>query len=197
MRSSGVSAALPGRVRARWMLVVIAIMAVLTVGWPLLNLAVSNRQQLAAYTRLTVGTGRNSDGTVTIGPGWTMLSSESDPEQVFAIRRGGVSMTISYVALVNGHQTADLYAGLRKLVQVGHPGATMSGPRPIVTLAGHPGSMGMIRGADLVGMASAFAGPSRLFAIEMVVTAPRTASRENLHATRVIMSTLTFGPRRR
>jgi hypothetical protein len=197
MRSSGLPAGMPGTARARRLLVVLTVMAVLTVGWPLLNLAFSNRHQLAAYTRLTVGTGRGSDGTVTVGRGWTLLTSESNPQQVFTLRRGGVSMTISYIALVNGSQTPDLYAGLRDLVRVGHPGATMSEPKGIVTLAGHPGVMGMIGGDHLVGMASAFPGPSRLFAIEMVVTAPPTAGKANVHATRVIMLSLTFGPGRK
>jgi hypothetical protein len=194
MSRSGLTAAVPGRARARWMLAVIAIMAVLTIGWPLLNLAVSNRQKLAPYTNLTVGTSKSSDGTVTVGPGWTLLTAQSNPEQVFSIRRGGATMTISYVALINASQTPDLYAGLRKLVQVGHPGATMSPPMPVVTLAGHRGVMGTITGDDLVGRAAAFPGPSRMFAIEMVVTAPVTITMANVNAARLIMLSLTFGP---
>src|SRR5215469_15692950 len=104
----GPAAALRGSVRLRWLAIIIAVMAVLTAGWPLVSRVVSDHRHLAAGTRLKLGTSQQSSATVTVGPGWTMLTGESNPRQIYLIDRGLVHMTIAYAALVNNRQIDDL-----------------------------------------------------------------------------------------
>lgn len=199
MHGSGgaAGAALRGSARLRWLAVIIAVMAVLTAGWPLLNHVVSDRQRLAARTRLTLGPSRKNSAVVTIGPGWVMQPGESNPRLAYVLKRGQVQIAIAYATLINNRQVDDLWAGLRDVVQVSHPGATLSAPRLIRTMHGSSGDFGIVRGPDLVGTASAFAGPSRRFAIEMIVETPRRSAQLNLLAAQRIMLSLLFPPARR
>lgn len=190
--SGGAAAAFRGSTRLRWLAVIIAVMAVLTAGWPLLSRVVSDHQRLAANTRLSLGPSRHNSATVTVGPGWTMQSGETNPRLIYHLDRGLVHLSIAYATLINNHQVGDLWTGLREVVRINHPGATLSNPVQIRTLHGSAGDVGVVRARNLVGTASVFAGPSRRFAIEMVVEAPKRSARLNLLAAQRIMLSLVF-----
>jgi hypothetical protein len=194
MRGSGGAAAtaLLGSARLRWLAVIIAVMAVLTAGWPLLNRVVSDHQRLAARSRLTIGPGRRNSAIVTVGPGWTLRPGETNPRMVYILARGPVKMSIAYATLVNNRQVGDLWAGLREVVQISHPGATLSAPAPVRTTHGYAGDIGVVKAPGLEGTVSVFAGPSRQFAIEMVVEAPNASARLNLLAAQHIIRSLVF-----
>jgi hypothetical protein len=181
-----------GRARLRWLGVIIAVMAVLTAGWPLLNRVVSDHQRLAPNTMLRLGPSRQNSAVVTVGPGWTLQAGETNPRLIYRLDRGPVHLSIAYATLVNNRQVDDLWAGLREVIQVDHPGATLSEPIKVRTRHGYAGDLGVVRAPDLVGSASVYAGPSRQFAIEMVVEAPRRSARLNLLAAQRIMRSLVF-----
>jgi hypothetical protein len=182
------------RTRVRWLLIVVAIIIVLTAGWPLLNLAVSNNRRISANTHLVVGPSRKDSARVTIGPGWSMLSAESNPHLGYVLRRGAVQVSIDYVTLIDHAHAGGLWAGMRELVRIGHPGATLSAPRPVSTVHHSEGDIGKVSGRNLVGTATVFADTSRDFAIEMVVLSPRRAVRANLIAAQRIIFSLLFLP---
>ena len=190
--SGGAAAAFRGSTRLRWLAVIIAVMAVLTAGWPLLSRVVSDHRLLAANTRLSLGPSHQNSAIVTVGPGWTMQSGETNPRLIYHLDRGGVHLSIAYATLINNRQVGDLWAGLREVVQVNHPGATLSKPVEVRTMHGSAGELGVVRARDLVGTASVFAGPSRRFAIEMVIEAPNRSARLNLLAAQRIMRSLVF-----
>ncbi len=190
--SGGAAAAFRGSTRLRWLAVIIAVMAVLTAGWPLLSRVVSDHQRLAAHTRLSLGPSHKNSATVTVGPGWTMQSGETNPRLIYHLDRGRVHLSIAYATLINNRQVGGLWAGLREVVRINHPGATLSNPVQIRTTHGYAGEVGVVRARDLVGTASVFAGPSRRFAIEMVVEAPNRSARLNLLAAQRIMRSLVF-----
>lgn len=195
MRGSGgaAGAALMGSARLRGLAIIIAVMAVLTAGWPLLNRVVTDHQRLAPHSRLALGPSRKNSAVVTIGPGWVMQPGESNPRLVYVLKRGQVKMAIAYATLINNRQVDNLWAGLREVVQVSHPGATLSAPKPIQAMHGSSGDIGLVRGPDLVGTASVFAGPSRRFAIEMIVVeTPGKSARLNLLATQRIIRSVLF-----
>jgi hypothetical protein len=181
-----------GSTRLRWLAVIIAVMAVLTAGWPLVNRAVSDHRRLAANTKLSLGPSRRTAAVVTVGPGWVMRPGESNPRLVYHLDRGAVHLSIAYATLINDRQLDDLWSGLRTVIQVNHPGATLSRPIEIRTRHGTEGDFGLVRGPDLEGTASVFAGPSRQFAVEMVVEAPQQSARLNLLAAQRIMRSLVF-----
>jgi hypothetical protein len=190
--SGGAAAAFRGSTRLRWLAVIIVVMAVLTAGWPLLNRVVSDHQRLAANTKLNLGPSHQNSASVTVGPGWTLQAGETNPRLIYYLDRGVVHLSIAYATLINNRQVDDLWAGLRAVIQINHPGATLSKPVEIRTSHGYAGDVGVVRAPDLVGSASVFAGPSRQFAIEMVVEAPKLSARLNLLAAQRIMRSLVF-----
>ena len=74
-----------------------------------------------------------------------------------------MTLSIAYATLVNNRQVGDLWAGLREVVQVSHPGATLSAPVQVRTTHGYAGDVGLVKAPGLAGTASVFAGPSRQY----------------------------------
>jgi hypothetical protein len=198
MHGSGSAAANPrDSGRLRWLVIVVTVMAVLTAGWPLINLSVSNNRRISANTKLTVGPSHRDSGQVTVGPGWLMQSAQSNPHMAYSLRRGPVTVSIAYVNLLSRGDTRDLYSGMREIIQLSHPGATMSAPRQVTSAHGFKGSAGVVTSASMAGTAAVFAYPAREFAIEMVVLAPRRTALANLIAAQRIVHSLVFPAARR
>jgi hypothetical protein len=193
MHGSGGAAATPqNTARFRWLVIVVAIMALLTAGWPLINLVVSDNRRITANTRLTVGPSHRDSAQVTIGPGWLMQSAQSNPHEAYSLRRGGVTMSIAYVYLFDRDETGDLWSGMREVIRISHPGATISAPRPITSAHGFKGAAGAVTSPSMAGTAAVYAYPAREFAIEMVIIAPRRTPLANLVAAQRIVRSLLF-----
>lgn len=184
----------PPRLRLRWLSVVVAVMVVLTGGWPLANALVADRHQLAAGSTLTIGPSAADSARFTVGTGWTLVPSQTDRFTSYLLRRGSLRVSVLIVVLVNKSQTPELWTGLRKIVQTGNPGARLSSPAVAVTATGNRGLTGTLNAGSLTGLASAFPSPSKEFAIEMVALGPRTTRLPNLRATRLLMRSLRFRP---
>jgi hypothetical protein len=193
MHGSGGAAAAPrGSLRLRWLVIVVAIMAVLTAGWPLLNLAVSDNSRVAANTRLSVGPSHKNSAQVTVGPGWQMQSDETDPHTAYSLRRGGVTMSIVYVDLLSRSDVDGLWRGLGQLLRISHPGTSLSAPRRITSVHGLPGDAGLVTSPTVRGTAAVFANRPRQYAIEMVIIGSRGTPLANLIAAQRIMRSLLF-----
>ena len=135
------------------------------------------KHNLSPGAMLTVGPGKPDAAQITVGRGWSVLTAESNPRFGFSLRHGPVRMTVDYVGLANAAQARQLWKrSLRQLLQVTEPGLHLSAPVAVVSAHGHPGQVGTLTGAHrAVGTATIFADPSRKFAIEMVMLAPRSA----------------------
>lgn len=195
--SGGAAAAFPGSARLRWLAIIISVMAVLTAGWPLLNRVVADDSRLAAHSKLVIGPGHKNSAVVTVGPGWLLRPGETNPRLVYLLQRGPAIMTIAYATLVNNRQIDDLWAGMRQVARIRQPGATLSGPVAIRSIHGSEGDFGLVRAPGLVGTAAVFAGPSRQFAIEMMIVAPKGTARANLVAAQRIIRSVLFTSARR
>jgi hypothetical protein len=180
------------RLRLRWLVIVVALMALLTAGWPLLNSAVANRQPLAAGSRLTVGTGPASSAVVTVGSGWSLLPAQSNPMQGYLLQRGDLRLSITHVALVGRDQVPRMWEGLRRILAVSDPGARLSKPTYITGTSGLRAITGVMTGPRVIGAATIVPGPSRQFGIEMVVVAPRRAMAAMRAAAVRVMTSLRF-----
>jgi hypothetical protein len=193
MHGSGTAAATPaGSARIRWLVLVIALMAVLTAGWPLINLAVSNNRRVATNSRLTVGPSHKDSAQVTVGPGWLMQSAQSNPKMAYSLRRGRVIVSIAYVALLSRNDVDDLWRGMRQILQITHPGAGLSTPGRITSAHGLPGDAGLVTGRTMRGTAAVFANRPGQYAVEIVVIAPRATRLANLVAAQRIVRSVLF-----
>jgi hypothetical protein len=163
------------RARLRWLLIVVAVMVLLTAGWPLLNALVADKQQLAAGVSLRVGPSGPNSASLRVGPGWTLRPAESDPRQCYLLRRGAVTVSISYASLVGAGHAAGIWSGLRRVFQIRHPGIRLGKPAAVTSGQGRPGLRATATGAHINGDVTGFVGPSGTYAIEIVVLAPRYA----------------------
>jgi hypothetical protein len=193
-RPGGRSAAGTARLRLRWLLVVIGIMVVLTAGWPLINTAVSARHTLRPGTRLTVGPGSGRAGQITVGPGWSLLQTDSTPQYGYQLRHGAVGLAVDYVALLNPGQARHLWAGLRQLLKIEDPGVQLGKPAVFTSAYGRPGISGKLSGPHQDGTASIFGEPGRRFAVEMIMLAPRTVRHSVFRPGLQIMRSLRLPP---
>lgn len=180
------------RVRLRWLAIVVAIMALLTAGWPLLNSAVADRQPLPAGAKVTVGSGRASSGTVTVGPGWYVKPEQSNPALEYVLSNGGIVIDIRDVAFVNSRQLPLMWRGMRQILSVTHPGYGLSQLIRTTTIHGMQAFTGAVSGPLLAGTVIIVPGPSREFAIAMVVLAPHRASAVLRAAARRVVLSLMF-----
>jgi hypothetical protein len=176
----------------RWLAVVVAVMAVLTAGWPLLNAGVANRHPLPAGTRLAVGTGSTSSAAVTVGRGWALLSAESNSTQGYLLAHGPLRLSINHVTLVGPNRGPHLWQGLRRILALSNPGLRLG--RPVLITSGHTlkAVIGMITGPNVVGSATIVPGPSREFDIEMIMLTPRSSSLGLRLMAAGVISSLTF-----
>jgi hypothetical protein len=193
MYGSGSAAAAPrGSPRLRWLVIVIAIMAVLTAGWPLINLAVSNNRRVSPNTKLTVGPSHKNSAQVTVGPGWLMQSSQSNPHMAYSLRRGGVTLSIVYVDLLSRSDVGGLWRGMDQILRISQPGTRLSAPLSITSANGFKGDAGSVTSRRIKGTAAVFANRPRQYAVEIVVIAPRRTPRANLVAAQRIVRSVLF-----
>lgn len=186
------AAAGPTKVRLRWLAIVVAIMALLTAGWPLLNSAIANRQPLPSGARITIGSGPANSGTLTVGRGWYVQPAQTNPTQEYVLRNDAVELDIRHLSLVDRDQVAFIWRGMRQVLSVIDPGFGLGEPVRYTTVHGLPGITGAVFGPALTGTVTIVPGPSREFAIGMVVLAPRGASRAVLAAAHRIVISLMF-----
>lgn len=176
------------KLRLRWLGIVVAVMALLTAGWPLLDKAVADQHPLAAGSRLTVGASPSS-GVVTVGSGWSLLSAQSNPTQGYLLQRGSLDLSIMHVGLVNRAQLPQMWQGLVRILSVSNPGVRLSKPALMTTRRGAHAITGMVTGRRLTGTATIVRSPSGNFGIAMVTLAPhRTSLALRAAALRVMVS---------
>jgi hypothetical protein len=179
------------QVRLRWLAVVVSVMALLTAGWPLLNSRVSDRQPLAAGSKVTVGPEAASSGTVAVGRGWYVQPAESNPTEQYVLRNHAVVLEIRHVALVGPPHLVGMWAGMRGILSVTNPGVRLGNPVDI-TVHKLSAFTGRLSGPRLIGTATLVPDRSRRFAIAMVVLAPPDTSRALLAAAHRVIASLIF-----
>jgi hypothetical protein len=126
----------------------------------------------------------------TVGPGWSMVPSETDPRLDYSLRRGAVDMTVSYIAVIDGAQPTELWAGLGRVLRLSDPGVRLGRPSAYVTAQGRRGEQGTLASPEDTGRATVVRSPSGAFAVAMILIGPRHAARVNLAAARVVMRSL-------
>jgi len=181
------------RARLRWLLTVVAVMALLTAGWPLLNSAVSDNLPLPRGAALRIGPGGPNSAVIRVGPGWSLRPAESNSARGYSLRRGTATVSIAYVSLAERSQAPLLWNGLRTILRIRSPGLRLGSPRAVTTRQGRSGLTGALTSRGTAGAATIFVGPSGTFAIEEIVLAPRNPRGvAALAAIRVFVRSLVF-----
>jgi hypothetical protein len=156
----------------RWLIIVVTVIVVLTVGWPLVSLAVSDDQPVAAGRPLTIGPDGSRSATFTPGPDWAVHSAETNTIERWSLSRGPVDLTVAYVTLVSRSQVGRLWPGLQRTLLLGDASARLGRPATFTSGAGGKGLTGTVTANNWAGQAAVFPGPGGDFAIEIVSVAP-------------------------
>jgi hypothetical protein len=159
--------------RVRWLITIVAVMAALAAGWPLVSLAVSDNEPAAAGQPLTIGPDSTHSAQFTPGRGWVIRSAETDPNQNWVLRRGPDDVSVTYVTLANSSQADQLWPGLQNILRLDDPSARLGRPTVLTSLQGGKGLSGVVSENGRAGDAAVFPGPGEDFAIEIVSMAPR------------------------
>lgn len=180
------------RVRIRWLVAVVAVMALLTAGWPLLNRIVADTRPLAAGSSLTIGPGGTGSAKLTMGRGWRLMPAESNPRQRYRLRAGPALVDVSSVSLPAPTTDAELWAGMGQVLRVRFPGVTLGRMAPFISVTGQAGLTGPIAGGADAGTATVFIAPADTAALEVVVIGPRSHADRVEAATRLLIQSVTF-----
>ncbi|MGI5168194.1 hypothetical protein ACQEU3_27985 [Spirillospora sp. CA-253888] len=165
---------------------VVAVMAALTGGWPLLNAALGeapDRQRLAAGETLVLGDGGYS-ARFTVGRGWTVRKSASDSAQGYTLTRGAVELRVSRLIATGRPTLRQMWGGLRQVLRAGDPGAVLGRPRPAGDGLAGPAARDGMTGTLTVRFA-----PDRRTAVSTTALGGRgAAARDRAAAARVVDS---------
>jgi hypothetical protein len=167
----------PAPTRPGWgfrvVLAVVVVMVVLAAGWPLASLAFSDVQPLPAGRTLVIGPSAQYSARFTVGGGWQVRKSLTDPKQLYWLRRGSVSASVVWVPLLSRSQAGRLWAGVLSLAQVNSPGARLIGPRPGRAGRAGPVTTGVLTRAGRSEWVTIYLSPARKFAVEIYWAAVR------------------------
>jgi len=158
----------------RSLIIVVTVIVVLTVGWPLVSLAVSDNQPVAAGQPLTIGPDGSRSATFTPGPDWAVRSGETNSIERWSLSDGPVDVTVAYVTLVGPSPVGRLWPGLDRTLQLSDASARLGPPATFTSADGGKGLTGAVTANDWAGQAAVFPGPGpgADFAIEIVSAAP-------------------------
>jgi hypothetical protein len=179
----------------RSLIIVLAVIAVLTVGWPLVSRAVSDSQPVAAGQPLTIGPGGSDAATFTPGPDWAVHNAETNTVEDWSLSDGPVNLTVAYVTLLGPSQAGRLWPGLQRTLLLGDASARLGRPATTTTTAaggGGTGLTGTVTANNLAGQADVFVGPDADFAIEIVSAAPVDDHAAAQAATALVARSLRF-----
>jgi hypothetical protein len=156
----------------RSLIIVVTVIVVLTVGWPLVSLAVSDDQPVAAGQPLTIGPGGSHSATFTPGPDWGVHSAETNTIERWSLSDGPVDVAVAYVTLISPSQVGRLWPGLGRTLLLGDASARLGRPATFTSADGGRGLTGTVTANDWAGQAAVFVGPGAGFAIQIVSVAP-------------------------
>jgi hypothetical protein len=156
----------------RSLIIVVTVIVVLTVGWPLVSLAVSDDQPVAAGRALTIGAGGSHSATFTPGPDWTVHSAETNTAERWSLSDGPVDVAVAYVTLISRSQVGRLWPGLGRTLLLGDASARLGRPATLTSADGGRGLTGTVTANGWAGQAAVFVGPGAGFAIQIVSVAP-------------------------
>jgi hypothetical protein len=179
-------------VRIRWLVTVIAVMALLTAGWPLLNRTVSDSRPLRAGHSLMIGPGGALVARLTVGRGFRLLPAQSNPRQQYSMQVGAAQLSVSSVSLQASTSARRLWAGLRLVLSLSHPGTTLGRLTTMTSAHGQPAVTGSITSKGRAGLAAVFVAPTGKFAVDIVMLAPRADVNRMRGAGQQLLRSVTF-----
>jgi len=178
---------------------VVAVMILVTAGWPLVSRLLADDQRLAPGTLLKLGPGRDAASLRVPNAGWSLSRSNSDPNRAYVLSHRGrgagrsLKLTASFVDVGDPADVPLLWSGLRKLVAVSDAAGRLGPPRPVRGADGTAGSTGALTSRGRSGTATVWVAADGGSAVEVTVLADAGAgSAAALAAARPLVRSVAF-----
>lgn len=150
---------------------VLALMAALTAGWPLIDRTLNDHEPVRNGAVLELGPDDDIALLRVVGEGWALSKSASDPHSAYAFSRDGADVVVGYVDLSGGGEAGELWSGLRRVQSVADGDSRLGGPRPVTGTRGAKGRTGTLTRDGRTGTATLWLPPDRSYAVEVTVLA--------------------------
>ncbi|WP_406281920.1 hypothetical protein [Embleya sp. NBC_00896] len=179
--------------RARWWgpIAVVAVLALLAGGWPLINAWISGDERVEEGTVFRVGPADHR-AWFRVGAGWTLDRAATKPSRRFVLRHGDVDLSVVYISLPSAEDADHLWSGLRDTVRVADRDARLGPPGPLIADDGAAGMVGTLTRSGRSGRAVIYRGPEDAFAIRLIALAPPDTPDPEWLPIRTAMRSLTF-----
>jgi hypothetical protein len=172
-------------------LAVLALMALLAGGWPLVGSWLPDGENLPADIGLRLGPDSETAARLPLaGTGWRLSRSASNPDQQYALRHGTVGLEATYVQLEEPADAGELWTGLRKLGELSD--ATIGTPAAVTGAGGLAGESAPLTENGLSGTVTVFVHPDRRFAVVLKQLAPPGAADADRAAVRASVLGVSF-----
>lgn len=171
------------------LIVVLAVIALLTGGWTLVSAPLSDTEPVSAGTSLEVGPGGVAEVTVADG-GWQLSRAATDLDEIYALTRGDVDLSIRHVPLLSEPSPEELWSAFQKTVRAS--GGTLGEPSAMTTQSGQSGQSGSLQQEERSGTAYAVPAPDGTFAVEFTVLGGSDAAAADLSSAEQVVPSLTF-----
>jgi hypothetical protein len=181
------------RPRRAWPIVVavLAGMALLAGGWPLVSSLLPDSESLPAGVGLRLGPDPEEAALLPLaGDGWRMSRSQSNPDQRYALRYGAVGLDASYVQLEQPADADALWDGLRKLGELSD--STIGPPARAQSARGLPTEEASVEEDGLTGTVTVYVHPDRSYAVVLKDLGRPDASDADRTVVRDAVQGLTF-----
>ena len=144
----------------------VAVVAVLTGGWALVNAALPATETMTSGHSMTLGSGEGYEASMVFDEGWELDKGASSQGQHYLFTKGPVNLNMAVVVPPGRATATELWEGMRDTVRVDDAGATLDDPEPVTSDRGAEGLTGDLHTHQHTGTATVFPAPSGDFAVE-------------------------------
>lgn len=148
--------------------IAVAAIAILVGGWAAVNTALPDTTPVKSGHSMVIATGSGHQAKLTFEDGWELYPGSSSAGQQYRFGNGPVRLRITVVTPPERSSETALWEGMREVVRVGDPSASLTDPRPVTAESGAEGLTGTLHSNEDIGTATLFPSPNGGFAVESV-----------------------------
>ncbi|GHC87732.1 hypothetical protein GCM10007079_32110 [Nocardiopsis terrae] len=165
-----------------------AVVAVLTLGWAMVNAALPATEALPSGHGMTLGSGEGYEASVTFDEDWQLDTGASSQGRQYLFTKGPVNLQMSVVTPPQEATGTELWEGLRDIVRVSDASAALGEPEKVTSDSGNEGLRGDLHLGQHTGTATVFPSPNGGFAVEARTVGTEAGQAELAEAEELVQS---------
>lgn len=146
--------------------IAVAAIAILVGGWAAVNTVLPDTTPVKSGHSMVIATGSGHQAKLSFDDGWELHPGSSSAGQQYEFGKGPLRLRITVVTPTERSSETELWEGMREVVRVGDPSASLTDPRPVTAESGAEGLTGTLHSNREIGTAALFPSPNGGFAVE-------------------------------